>query len=274
MPARDAQNLARADGFKKMVDAGGQRWPDGWVKGEGFVRPVGTDPLSPPPRFVDIGEEYVRQIVDLSPGQRKRYVGHLNVLAATWVRGSLPFAKPVTAITEADLKEWLIDWDRSLKTKANYHGLIHGVFAYAVKRGYLAVNPADRHRAQAVAGQAVPAGAAVPHRARAAGRRAARRGSRRRCLRVAVGTGLRFGEISALWVGDVDLDHRTIRINKAWKRNGEDDATDTPGWLAKQLRPKHTMRDHHLGHPKTPKSRRTITISPAVATVLRRRIEG
>jgi len=80
----DARNLARADGFKKMVDAAGQRWPDGWVKGEGFVRPVGeTDPLKPPPRFDEIGEEYVRQIVDLSPGQRKRYLGQLQVLAGT-----------------------------------------------------------------------------------------------------------------------------------------------------------------------------------------------
>lgn len=34
-----AQNLARADGFKRMVEAGGERWPDGWVKGEG-VRPA------------------------------------------------------------------------------------------------------------------------------------------------------------------------------------------------------------------------------------------
>ncbi len=34
------------------------------------------------------------------------------------------------------------------------------------------------------------------------------------------------------------------------------------------------MRDHHLGNPKTPKSRRTITISPAVAKVLRQRIES
>ena len=34
------------------------------------------------------------------------------------------------------------------------------------------------------------------------------------------------------------------------------------------------MRDHHLGNPKTPKSRRTITISPTVAAVLARRIEG
>ncbi len=42
----DAQNLARADGFKRMVEAAGQRWPDGWVKGEGFVRPPDVaDPL-------------------------------------------------------------------------------------------------------------------------------------------------------------------------------------------------------------------------------------
>ena len=78
-----AQNLARADGFKRMVDAAGQRWPHGWVKGEGFVRPPDvTDPLTPPPTFDEIGEEYVRQIVDLSPGQRKRYLGQLKVLAA------------------------------------------------------------------------------------------------------------------------------------------------------------------------------------------------
>ena len=115
----------------------------GLVRGEGFVRPTGeTDPLKAPPRFVDLGGEYVRQIVDISPGQRKRYLGHLGVLATLRVRGALVFAKPVTAVTEADLKAWLIEWDRSLKTKANYHGLIHGVFAHAVKQGYLAANPA------------------------------------------------------------------------------------------------------------------------------------
>jgi hypothetical protein len=48
----DAQNLARADGFKRMVEAAGQRWPDGWVKGEGFVRPPDVaDPMTPPPRL-------------------------------------------------------------------------------------------------------------------------------------------------------------------------------------------------------------------------------
>jgi hypothetical protein len=110
-----------------MVDAAGQRWPDGWVRGEGFVRPACADPLTAPPWFVDLAEGYVRQIVDLSPGQRKRYLGHLKVLESTRVRGSVLFIKPVTSIHEADLEDWLIDWDRSLRTKANYHGLIHGI---------------------------------------------------------------------------------------------------------------------------------------------------
>lgn len=93
-------------------------------------------------------------------------------------------------------------------------------------------------------------------------------------LVVAVGTGLRFGEIGALWVGDVDLDRGTVRVNKAWKHDGEDGAAETPGWLEKQLQRKHAMRDHHLGNPKTPRSRRTVTVSPAVAEALSRQIAG
>jgi hypothetical protein len=139
----DAQNLARADGFKRMVEAACQRWPDGWVRGEGFVRPPDVaDPMTPPPSFDEIGEEYVRQIVDLSPGQRKalpRSTAGAGAHAGPRLAGP---RGPVTAIGESQLKTWLIEWDRSLKTKANYHGLIYGVFAYAVKRGYLAANPA------------------------------------------------------------------------------------------------------------------------------------
>lgn len=269
----DAQNLARADGFKKMVDAAGQRWPDGWVKGEGFVRPPGTDPLTAPPPFDVLGAEYVRQIVDLSPGQRKRYLGQIGVLARTRVRGSLIFVRPVVGIHESDIKDWLIEWDRSLKTKANYHGLVHGVFAYAVKRGYLAANPAvGTAPKQSRVRQSRPELRFLTEAELATAVRLA--GSFGDLLVVAVGTGLRFGEIGALWVGDVDLDRGTVRVNKAWKHDGEDGAAETPGWLAKQLQPKHAMRDHHLGNPKTPRSRRTVTVSPAVAEALSRQMAG
>ena len=44
----DDQNLARAEGFRRMVEAGGHEWPDGWVKGMGFVRPrQDADPMQP-----------------------------------------------------------------------------------------------------------------------------------------------------------------------------------------------------------------------------------
>ncbi len=75
---------------------------------------------------------------------------------------------------------WLIEWDRSLKTKANYHGLIYGVLAYAVKRGYLAANPAIGTAPKQSTGEAVEAGAAVPDRAGAGDRRAAGQDTRGR----------------------------------------------------------------------------------------------
>jgi integrase len=269
----DAVNLERARGFKSMVDAAGQRWPEGWVRGEGFVRPSGADPMRPPPRFNEIGEEYVRQIVDLSPGQRRRYLGQLRVLASTQVKGELVFARPVSEISEADLREWLLTWDRSVKTKSNYHGLIHGVFAHAVSQGWLAVSPTVRTglKSSRVRQARPELRFLTEHECEAAVRLTGKYGD---LLTVAVGTGLRFGELSALWVPDIDLERRTIRVNKAWKLQGEHGATDVPPWLARLLKPKHTMREHYLGNPKTAKSRRTVSISAAVAAALAGRIEG
>ena len=142
----------------------------------------------------------------------------------------------------------MIDWDRSLKTKANYHVLIYGVFENAVRRGWMSANPAvgTAPRMSRVK-QSRPELRFLTERELQRAVRLA--GPYADLLTVAVGTGMRFGELGALWVSDVDLERRTIRINKAWKRNGEDDATDVPGWLAKLLKPKHTMRDHHLGVP-------------------------
>nr|MCW2727339.1 hypothetical protein [Aeromicrobium sp.] len=204
----DAQNRARAQGFKQMVEAAGGRWPDGWVRGEGFVRAHDQDPYSPPPSFAAVGEEYVRQIVDLSPGQRKRYLSQIRVLAGLEIRGTRIFARPIDAIAERDIKAWLIAWDRSLKTKANYHGLLFGVFTSAAEQGHLTVNPCAR---------------TAPKRSRVRQSQAELRflteeelcaavrlaGDAGDLLAFAVSTGLRFGEITALWCGDVDLVHAT-----------------------------------------------------------------
>ena len=230
-----------------------------------------------PPTLAEIGEEYVRQVVDLSPGQRKRYLAQVRTPVSVEISGAggayRPFDRTVAQVKEADVKAWLIGWDRSLKTKANYHGLLYGVFAYALEQGYPAANPCAR---------------TAPKRSRirqsqkdlrflteaefaTAARLAGQEGD---LLRVAVGTGLRFGELTSLWVSDIDLSHRSVRVNKAWKRDGENDDQETPAWLRKTLRPKHTMRGHHLGNRKTPKSRRTVTVSEEIAAVLERLVEG
>ena len=274
----DAQNRARAEGFLQMVTAAGEYWPDGWVKGAGFVRAhAPADPTMPPRSVEEVGLEYVGQIVDCSPGQRSRYRGQLRVLKGVEVRAARgpyrPFDARIDTVTEDDIKAWLINWKRSLKTKANYHGLLYGVFNYAVEKGEAAHNPLLR---------------TAPKRSKIKQSQADLRfltesefattaeiaGDDGDLLRVTVGTGMRYGEVTALWVSDVDLRHRTIRINKAWKRDGEDGEQDIPSWLRKQLRDKHRMRGHYLGNPKTPKSRRTIEISDEVAAVLKRQIAG
>lgn len=274
----DARNLARAEGFKQMVTAASEQWPQGWVKGAGFVREhAAADPTMPPRSVEEVGLEYVGQIVDCSPGQRSRYRGQLRVLKGVDVRGQRgayrPFDAHIDMVAEEDIKAWLIGWKRSLKTRANYHGLLYGVFNYALERGEVAQNPLLR---------------TAPKRSKIRQSQADLRfltdvefvttaevaeddGD---LLRVTVGTGMRYGEVTALWVSDVDLRHKSIRVNKAWKRDGEDGEQDVPAWLRKQLRAKHTMRGHHLGNPKTSKSRRTIEISDEVVAVLTHQIAG
>src|ERR1039458_23724 len=54
----------------------------------------------------------------------------------------LPFGRNVQDVTPEDVRLWLSRWDRGLKTKANYHGLLFGVFAWAVEEhALITVNP-------------------------------------------------------------------------------------------------------------------------------------
>jgi integrase len=73
---------------------------------------------------------------------------------------------------------------------------------------------------------------------------------------VLVGTGLRWGEATALAVGAVDLEARPPRLHvgRAWKADGKN------GWL--------------LGPPKSQRSRRTVTFGSAVADALAAQLDG
>jgi len=124
----------------------------------------------------------------------------------------LPFGRNVQDVTPEDVRLWLSRWDRGLKTKANYHGLLFGVFAWAVEENALIrVNPGAK---------------TAPSRPTIKAEQPERTWlteaefktftdifmaeDSRDLLRVMVGTGLRFGEITALWVEDIDLTKRTL----------------------------------------------------------------
>lgn len=164
------------------------------------------DPLTPAP-VAEIGAEYVRQVVDLSPGQRKRYLAQVRTMVSIEVPGAggayRPFDRTVAQVKEADVQAWLIGWDGSLKTKANYYGLLYGIFGYAVEQGHRTATHAPPPRGCAT-DQAVPGTLRFLDRGGVRDRRrlAEPDGG---LLRVAVGTGLRCGELTALWVSDVDL---------------------------------------------------------------------
>jgi hypothetical protein len=53
----------------------------------------------------------------------------------------------VQDVTPKDVRLWLSRWDRGLKTKANYHGLLFAVFAWAVEEhAFITVNPCGLFR--------------------------------------------------------------------------------------------------------------------------------
>ncbi len=93
--------------------------------------------------FETFGLAYVAQIVELTPGQRARYRSQIKALAALTPLG-VPCFDTIEDTAEADVKRWLIHWRRAIKTKANYHGLLFGVFQHAVEAGLIRVNPCAR----------------------------------------------------------------------------------------------------------------------------------
>lgn len=70
-----------------------------------------------------------------------------------------------------------------------------------------------------------------------------------------MGTGMRWSEATALNVGDVDLSARTVRVNKAWKRD-------------------RANKTHYIGKPKTRRSKRTITLPNEVVSAVRPLVVG
>ncbi len=210
---------------------------------------------------------YIEQLTDIGPDTRSRYLRQAKVTDAA-------LGKPTAAdVTDEDVRHWIIGFQRGPKTIHNYHGLLSAGYHWGHGKGLCPANPCHgTRRLRADVGtdeddDAVNFLTREQYGILLGGFPVAMHPF----LNVAVGTGLRFGEITALWPKDFDFTKRTLKVRRAWKKEG--DNGERPRGVA-MLAKHDKMPGYYLGPPKTPKSRRTIRVSARVCSELQQAMVG
>jgi integrase len=273
------QDEKHAEVFRGLVDLNGQQWPPGWVRGQGFVptEPAKGKDIS----FAEWAERVVGRLTGIEERTRRDYRRELH----NHVTGILVHTEPDGRRTEATIgnitADDLTDWVRAQETGvkdpqdpekwirkpaapksiSNRHGLLYGIFQAAIEAEppLRTSNPCSKTKLprldDGTEDEMVFLERDEWQRIRAE-LLLINGGDGVDIAEVLVGTGIRWGELSALQVRDINLTATppTIRIQRAWKRQ-EDNSLK-------------------LGPPKTKKSRRTIALSPDLAAVFRRKVLG
>ncbi|MEU3825147.1 hypothetical protein AB0F36_07455 [Streptomyces sp. NPDC029080] len=138
-----------AEEFKKLVDAHGQQWPAGWVKGKGFVEEATADGDM---LLVDRAHRYVDRLTGTDERTRRDYKrdvdNHFAIIQHTQPSGRVVPAT-IADITADDVQDWVraqetgqLDpddpetWLRraaSPKSIANRHGLLSAIVQASVE---------------------------------------------------------------------------------------------------------------------------------------------
>ena len=192
-------------------------------------------------------EKHVELLTRAGPDQLKRYERAI----ANHFGGKFG-ALPVAAVEHEDVVSWVRMMQGkklSAKTIANHHGFLSAAMQTAVRLKLRDDNPCK--------GVQLPKDTTVQekmHFLTAAQAKAVAEGHPERYVALVwflIGTGARFGEATALVGSDFNLDGElaTVRIYKAWKRDGDN--------------------RFYVGQPKTKKSVRTVSLPNALADKLR-----
>lgn len=264
--------------FKKLVDAHGQQWPHGWVKGQGFVEEEAIPGDIP---FDVWAARYIDRLTGIEERTREDYRRdariHFALLRHTPLSGpSVPAT--IGNLTQDDVTDWVRaeeqgepdpaaegKWLRrpaDPKSIANRHGLLYCIIQAAIdstpqlrtqnccKRTSLPrtddhtteeMTFLEREEYQRIAAEITDPGA-------------------RALADWLVGTGMRWGEATALQVQDLTLhsDRPVASVQRAWKKAKK----GTPGGA------------FYLGPPKTKKARRLIALSPVQVALAREQVAG
>jgi integrase len=266
-----------ADQFRKLVDAHGQQWPHGWVKGRGFVEPdeqPGDIPL------MKWATRYVDRLTGIDIRTREDYYREIRIhfehIVHTRADG-IEVPATICNLTQDDVTDWVrreedgerdpADPEKWLRREAdpksirNRHGLLYCIVQAAVdaEPQLRTTNCCKKTRLPRVDDHIDDDMTFLERDEYARVAQEIKDPDARDLADWLVGTGMRFGEATALRVSDLNLtaDKPTVSVQRAWKK-------------AK----KGSEKAFYLGPPKTKKARRLLGLSPAQIDMLRRHVAG
>ncbi|UXY27738.1 site-specific integrase [Streptomyces sp. HUAS TT20] len=101
------QGSAQDEQFKALVEAHGNKWPHGWVKGHGFVE---TPPTPGDVPFVDYATRYVGRLTGIDDRTRDDYRREVRIHLSL-VEHTDPYGRTVPAtvcnVTQDDVTDWV-----------------------------------------------------------------------------------------------------------------------------------------------------------------------
>ena len=243
--------------FQALVESQHHLWPDGWVKGWGFgTSPSAVDAAGPRTLLEEFGTAYVRRLTSAGPDTQTRYLAQVARLLG-WITDATGFVPDLETFSSDDDRDWINARRRagaSPKTIANYHGLLAAIFKDAAHKGLVVKNPCEGVRLPTQESAEDDGDRQFLTEEEFALLRAAMHADSRDLLTVAVGPGLRWGELTALRVEDLQLGGKVpyLSVRRAWKRNGTGDfAVEGEGRLRR------------VGRSSPAASRSTPTMRPA-----------
>ncbi|MFJ8760871.1 tyrosine-type recombinase/integrase [Streptomyces cyaneofuscatus] len=254
-----------AEVFRDAVNEAGQHWPPGWVKGEGYI----TQERQDEDRFRF--RNYATRIIDERTGieehYRKACLGELE----KWIFPTFGECdvRSVEHFSSDTIRPWVRRLETTLvrrggmpdgspkmkpmspKTIRNLHGLLSGILREAVRSEppLRTRNPCELTRLPRSDDDGEGDGEDIEFLTpqEVEGLISCMNQRQDQLLAtVAYGTGMRWGELTALAPMCVITEggHRKIRVRRAWKKDGEG--------------------GYYIGKPKTKKSRRSVRISATV----------
>lgn len=176
-----------------------------------------TEPEAPIPTLAEMVSIHIGALTGVTQGTVREYQSYLKHSIEPH-----PISRQRVDLIDrpalAGWVQWLESKGMAGKTIANRHGLVSATMATAVELGHVTGNPCRGMRLPRTTHEQVEHCYLTPAEVQvlldAVGERY------RPLFLTLVGTGMRFGEATALQVGDVDVGARSIRISRAWKRTG------------------------------------------------------